>query len=140
MTDTTRSFGVLPAHGYKLIRIDENDSEPVETRLSEPELVLGFCVTQQGGYFGVSPVTPFGVHHDENRYALICPDGKFYLVAGFDNHVFDSIDLFKQHLRRQALAVYREMAADCREKGERKDAAMFSRVAKKLQEDVDENE
>jgi hypothetical protein len=130
------NFTALPIDNYRLITIDENDSEPVESRLSEPEIVLGFIVVNNDHYFSVRPVTPFGVYDESPHYALICPDGKIYL-SGLENKIFDSIYDLKQHLLHEALALYREMATDAR-KNNREDAALFSRVAKKLQREINE--
>jgi hypothetical protein len=140
MTDTT--FTSLPVNGWQLFRIDDNDSEPVEARLSEPETVLGFIVTcRHGHYFSVQPVTPFAVYDESPQYALISPDKKIYLSAGpYGELIFNSIDDLKQHIRSEVAELYRELAADTRKDGNIKDSAMFSRVAKKFQKQFDENE
>jgi hypothetical protein len=128
MTD----FAVLPAQGYQLIHVDENDCEPVETRLSTPEPVLGFAIrcSENGVFHGPYPITTSGVEDGTERYALIRPDHEIEYVYG-GRVVFDSFDAFKQHLRRDAAELYRELAEDTRKAGDG-NAAEFARLAKKL--------
>jgi hypothetical protein len=140
---TDRAVTILPAHGYQLIRINDDIGQtPVELRLSEPEIVLGFVVIQTERYnFMVHPVTAFGVRNENNgeTNALIRPDGKVDLT-GIEDCVLQSIDDLKQHLRAASAATFRDHAADLKKDGEDKEAERFRRVAQKFQDEFDEND
>ena len=133
----------LPTQGWQLIQINDDYGSPVETRLSKPEIVLGFIVTERDGhYFAVRPVTPFGVYDECPAYALVRSNGQVYLPNGpecFDDMIFRSVDDLKQHLRWFAKECFRETAEMARKDGDRKNAATFSRVAKEFQREIDEN-
>jgi hypothetical protein len=134
------AIATLPAHGYQLIRINDDFGELViERRLSKPEVVLGFAVIEREGerYPYVYPITVAGGVCDGigETYALVRPDGKVDLMEGpesFDETTFASIDELKDHLRRHAAEAFREGADDAAQEGDRKTAASFRRTASLL--------
>jgi hypothetical protein len=140
-TNQPGMLAAFPVQDFQLIRIDENETEPVETRLSEPEPVLGFMIrSEYWRYHGPYPITTSGVEEGP-RYALIRPDGKIEHRYFENVVVFDSFEAFKQYLRRDAAELYRELAADARKRKDGSDdAAHFAYWAKKLKRIADRME
>ena len=147
---TVKAIATLPAHGYQFICIDDDSGETdIDKRLSEPEIVLGFVVTQNEWSnhpttLSVHPVTAHGVHldHVAGSIALLRPDGKVDVVNGpyTRSAPFDSLHDLKQHIRYQEAECYQETAIDMTKDGDRKGAASMRRVARELRNAIDEND
>jgi hypothetical protein len=138
----TEQFAVIPApQGYQLVDIDHDGAcdGQIDRWISEPRPVLGFVIKQNSNdFFSVLPVTIFGVHDDGGggEYAVIRPDGTIDFQH-CTNYTFETIDDLKSYLLHHHASVWRQAAQDLSKKGERKEAASWRRIAKKLEDEAE---